>query len=183
MSRIGKLPVTIPDGVSISVADGVCTVKGPKGELHLPLHQHVQVEVADAAASVKVANADEKRERALWGLFRVLLANLVEGVTKGFSKQLEIRGVGYRASVEGKTLTLNLGLSHPVSFPIPAGIDMVVEKNIITVSGIDKQLVGETAARIRRLRTPEPYKGKGLRYLGERVRQKAGKVVKAAGAK
>lgn len=183
MSRIGKLPVTIPAGVSVSVVDRICTVKGPKGELHLPLHDRVQVEVAEAAVAVKVANADEKRERALWGLFRVLLANLIEGVTKGFSKQLEIRGVGYRASVEGKTLTLNLGLSHPVSFPIPPGINITIEKNIVTVSGIDKQLVGETAARIRRLRAPEPYKGKGIRYLGERVRQKAGKVVKAAGAK
>lgn len=183
MSRIGKSPITIPDGVTMDVSDTACTVKGPKGELTVRLHPHVRVTVEGTVARVGVTNPDEKRDRAVWGLFRVLISNLVEGVTKGFSKQLEIHGVGYRASAEGKNLTLNLGFSHPVIFPIPDGSTISVEKNIITIGGIDKQQIGEIAAAIRRLRPPEPYKGKGIRYVGEHVRRKAGKVVKAAGAK
>lgn len=183
MSRIGKLPIRIPDGVSVNVADGRCLVKGPKGELTLPLHQRVQVQIQDGTITVSVTDPNEKRDRALWGVFRVLVANCVEGVQKGFQKQLEIHGVGYRAAVEGQHLVLNLGLSHPVKFAMPAGIVMSVEKNVVTVGGIDKQLVGETAAKIRKLRPPEPYKGKGIRYVGEHVRQKAGKVVKSVGAK
>ncbi|MBI4089863.1 MAG: 50S ribosomal protein L6 [Candidatus Kerfeldbacteria bacterium] len=183
MSRIGKLPIRIPAGVTVDVADGRCVVKGPKGELTLLLHQRVQVDVQDGSIAVSVANPDEKRDRALWGVFRVLVANCIEGVEKGFQKQLEIRGVGYRAAVEGQALVLNLGLSHPVTFALPQDISATVEKNVITVSGIDKQLVGETAAKIRKLRPPEPYKGKGIRYVGEHVRQKAGKVVKSVGTK
>lgn len=182
MSRIGKQPIVLPADVTINVGEGSCSIKGPRGELALPLHHRVNIAVEGNSVVVRVADENEKRDRALWGLFRMLIANLVEGVTKGFSKQLEIEGVGYRASVEGKHLVLNLGFSHPVKLPVPPGIDVIVEKNIITVSGIDKQLVGETAARIRRLRPPEPYKGKGIRYVGERVRRKAGKVVKAVGA-
>lgn len=183
MSRIGKQPVVLPKGVTVSVADGVCAVKGPKGELAVPLHAHVKLAVGDASVSVSIAHPDEKRERALWGLFRMLISNAVEGVEKGFSKQLEIKGVGYRGAMEGKGLVLNLGFSHPVPFAVPDGITITVDKNIVTVSGIDKQLVGETAAKIRQHRPPEPYKGKGIRYVGEYVRQKAGKVVKSAGAK
>lgn len=183
MSRIGKLPIPLPNGVTATVAKSVCTVKGPKGELQLPIHHHVSLDIGDGVITVKVADPDDRRDRALWGLFRMLVSNLIEGVTKGFSKQLEIRGVGYRASVEGKELVLYIGFSHPVRFSIPEGIAMTVEKNIVIVTGIDKQLVGEVAAEIRRYRPPEPYKGKGIRYVGEYVRQKAGKVVKAAGAK
>ncbi|MBI4425985.1 MAG: 50S ribosomal protein L6 [Candidatus Kerfeldbacteria bacterium] len=183
MSRIGKLPVRIPAGVTVDVNDRTCVVKGPKGELSLALHERINLHVQDGAVAVSVANPDEKRDRALWGLFRVLVANCIEGVEKGFQKQLEIRGVGYRATVEGQQLLLNLGYSHPVYFPIPAGTSITVEKNVITISGVDKQLVGELAAKIRKLRPPEPYKGKGIRYVGEHVRQKAGKVVKAAGVK
>ncbi len=182
MSRIGKQPIILPTGVSVNVDASTCAVKGPKGELLLPLHERVRVAVEGNTVRVRVENENEKRDRALWGLFRMLIANTVEGVTKGFSKQLEIQGIGYRASLEGKQLVFNLGFSHPVKLPLPAGIDVTVEKNIITVSGIDKQLVGETAAHIRRLRPPEPYKGKGIRYVGESVRRKAGKVVKAVGA-
>lgn len=183
MSRIGKQPVPIPDGVTVTVDDRRCSVRGPKGELMLPLHERVQVIVDDHQATVSVVDPNVKRDRALWGLFRVLLANSVEGVRAGFRKQLEVQGVGYRAAVEGHDLVLNLGFSHPVRYHIPAGIGVAVEKNTIVVSGIDKQLVGEVAATIRQLRPPEPYKGKGIRYLGERVRQKAGKVVKSTGVK
>lgn len=183
MSRIGKQLVQIPTGVTVACTEAACAVRGPKGELTLPLHRNIAVSVAEGSATISVRHPDEKRDRALWGLFRVLLANCIVGVTKGFEKQLEIQGVGYRATVDGKNLVLNLGYSHPVPFLMPEGVSVKVEKNIVTLSGIDKQAVGETAAKIRRLRQPEPYKGKGIRYVGEHVRQKAGKVVKAAGAK
>jgi len=183
MSRVGKIPVAIPDGVNVALDGRTLTVKGPKGELRLSLHDRVEVTVEAGAVTVTVKSPDEKRDRALWGLFRVLVANTIEGVTKGFQKQLEVKGVGYRAAVAGQNLEFNLGYSHPIQFPLPPGVTAAVEKNIITLSGADKQLVGETAATIRRLRSPEPYKGKGIRYVGEHVRQKAGKVVKAAGAK
>lgn len=183
MSRVGKQPVTIPDGITVTVQGDQCAVKGPKGSLSLAIHAHVTLSVEGSTASVKVSDPDDKRDRALWGLYRVLLSNMIEGVQKGFTKQLEIRGVGFRAANEGKDLVLNLGFSHPIKFVLPEGITATVEKNIITVAGIDKQLVGETAAKIRKHRPPEPYKGKGIRYVGEYVRQKAGKVVKTAGAK
>ena len=183
MSRVGKKPVPIPADVTVTIDSGRCTVKGPKGELSVALHRHVIVDVTDGAVNVSVTHPDEKRDRALWGLYRMLISNLIDGVQRGFSKQLEVKGIGFRASVEGKDLVLNLGFSHSVRFPIPSGIAITVEKNIITVYGIDKQHVGEIAATIRQLRKPEPYKGKGIRYVGEYVRQKAGKVVKAAGAK
>lgn len=183
MSRVGKLPITIPAGVTATAEAGHLKVKGPKGELSLALHHHVTMTVTDGVLTVSVKYPDEKRDRALWGLFRVLASNLIEGVTTGYQKQMEIKGVGYRAAVAGKNLDLNLGFSHPIAFPIPDGITMTVEKNVLTIAGTDKQLVGETAAKIRRMRPPEPYKGKGIRYVGEHVRQKAGKVVKAAGAK
>lgn len=183
MSRIGKKPVEIPEGVTVAVANGRCTVKGTKGELTMQMHPNVTFISDPKTVTVTVAHPDEKRDRALWGLYRMLVSNLIEGVTKGFSKQLEIRGVGYRAAVEGSDLVMHLGYSHPVPFPLPKGISVTIEKNVMTVSGIDKQLVGETCAKIRAHRPPEPYKGKGIRYVGEYVRQKAGKVVKAAGAK
>ncbi len=183
MSRIGKKPIEIPAGVTVAVADGSCTVKGTKGELTIRVHPNVTLACDAKTVTVAVVNPEDKRDRALWGLHRMLVSNLIEGVTKGFSKQLEIRGVGYRAAVEGTDLVMHLGYSHPIRFPVPKGIAVTVEKNVMTVSGIDKQLVGETSAKIRANRPPEPYKGKGIRYVGEFVRQKAGKVVKAAGAK
>ncbi len=183
MSRVGKQPVQIPDGITVTLDGAQCVVKGPKGTLSLPMHERVKIAIDGTVASVTVANPNDKRDRALWGLYRVLLSNLIEGVQKGFSKQLEIRGVGFRAAPDGKDLLLNLGFSHPIKFVLPEGITAVVEKNIVTIAGIDKQLVGETAAKIRKHRPPEPYKGKGIRYVGEFVRQKAGKVVKTAGAK
>lgn len=183
MSRIGKLPITIPAGVTVTVTESAVMTKGPKGELTFPLHRHVVVTVADNVATITVKHPDEQEDRALWGLTRASLANMVRGVTEGYTKQLEINGVGFRAQAAGQKLTLFLGFSHSIDFPIPAGITATVDKNVITISGIDKQLVGETAAKIRALKKPEPYKGKGIKYSDEVIRRKAGKVVKAAGAK
>lgn len=183
MSRIGKLPIPIPDGVTVAIDGRAVSVKGPKGQLALTLHEHVTVQQADHQATVTVQQPDVQSDRALWGLTRMLVANMITGVTKGYEKKLEINGVGFKAQVSGQQLILNLGFSHPVEFPIAPGITMTVEKNVITVAGIDKQLVGETAAKIRSLKKPEPYKGKGIKYIDEVIRRKAGKVVKAAGAK
>lgn len=183
MSRIGKQPITIPAGVTVTMADGRIEVKGPKGNLSLVLHPRVTVTNTDNQLTVTVKDPDLQSDRALWGLSRMLVANMITGVTAGYEKKLEINGVGFKAQVSGKNLVLNLGFSHPVEFPIPEGISMTVEKNVVTISGIDKQLVGETAAVIRRMKKPEPYKGKGIKYVDEVIRRKAGKVVKAAGAK
>lgn len=183
MSRIGKLPISIPDGVTITVDGLHVSVKGPKGTLMMDTHRHVTVQVADSQATITVHHPDLQADRALWGLTRVLLSNMVTGVTKGYEKKLEINGVGFRAAVAGKVVNLNLGFSHPVEFPIPEGITVTVEKNVVTIAGIDKQLVGQTAANIRSLKKPEPYKGKGIKYVDEVIRRKAGKVVKATGAK
>ncbi|MFA6550941.1 MAG: 50S ribosomal protein L6 [Patescibacteria group bacterium] len=180
MSRLGKLPIEITPGTEVKLQDNFVVVKGPKGELKQALHPAVQVIIGDNEAGkkeVKISVRDEadKKVRALWGLYRVLINNMVEGVNKGYVKQLEINGVGYRAAVSGNKLTLNLGFSHPIDFPLPAGIVASVEKNIITITGIDKQLVGEISAQIRKLRKPEPYKGKGIKYVTEILRRKAGK--------
>lgn len=180
MSRIGKKPITLPSGVTVTVALPLVTVKGPKGELKVELHRHVAVELADNELTVSVKKPDEKYDRSLWGLSRALLANAIIGVSEGFEKRLEINGVGYKAVAKGQNLELALGYSHPIVHPLPAGISAKVEKNVIIVSGIDKQLVGETAAQIRDYRKPEPYKGKGIKYADEVIRRKAGKVVKAA---
>ncbi len=183
MSRIGKQPIIVPQGVQASVNGSLVTVKGPKGELSLTLHKAVVCDSADGAMTVSVTNPEEKSERAFWGLSQRLIANMVKGVTTGFQKQLEINGVGFKVSLAGNTLTLSLGFSHPVVFELPAGITGTVEKNVITISGIDKQLVGEIAAQIRSLKKPEPYKGKGIKYSTEVVRRKAGKAGKAGGKK
>ncbi len=183
MSRIGKLPIQLPANVTLTVADGKVVAKGPKGELTFAPHRHVTVTVADQQAVITVAHPDEQSDRALWGLTRALVANMVRGVTDGFAKKLEINGVGYRAVVTGQNVQLFLGFSHSIDFPLPAGITATLEKNVLTISGIDKQLVGEIAAKIRALKKPEPYKGKGIKYDTEVIRRKAGKVVKAAGAK
>lgn len=179
MSRIGKLPLPIPAGVTVTIDGRSVAVKGPKGELQQQLHPHVGVSNENGVVRVSVAKPEEKQDRALWGLTRVLLQNMMSGVTGGFSKALEVQGVGYRVQVQGRKVVLSLGFSHPVEFMLPDGIEAKAEANVLTVSGIDKQLVGETAARIRSFRKPEPYKGKGIRYVGEVVRRKAGKVLKS----
>jgi large subunit ribosomal protein L6 len=181
MSRIGKKPVVIPAGVTIDLAPNLLKATGPKGELSLPIHPKVNVEKKDSEILVSVKREDNKQERALWGLYRALIANTIRGVVEGFTKILEINGVGYKAAIAGKKLTLNLGYSHPIEMEAPEGIDVKVEKNIITITGIDKQAVGQFAAVIREQRRPEPYKGKGIKYSDEIIRRKAGKVVKAVG--
>lgn len=178
MSRIGKQPVIIPAGVTVEKRAGnIIHVKGPKGELTFPLHERVKAEIADGKVTL-IRASEEKFDKSLHGLSRTLISNMVEGVTKGFSKQLEIQGVGYRASLQGTKLVLTLGYSHPVELQPPKGITITIDpekKNILTVSGCDKQLIGEIAAKIRSYRKPEPYKGKGIRYVGEYVARKAGK--------
>jgi len=175
MSRIGKRPVGLPKGVSATVDGQSVRVKGPKGELSVSLANEVEARVDEHGVTVAPREGAE-RGRQMWGLSRTLVNNLVTGVTQGFSEKLEISGVGYRAAVQGKSLNLQLGFSHDVNYPIPAGIAIVCEKpTMITISGIDKQLVGQVAAEIRDWRPPEPYKGKGIKYAGERIRRKEGK--------
>ena len=179
MSRLGKKPVGIPAGVEITFADGVMRVKGPKGELLRTFDSDMQIKLEDSQIVVE-RPTDHRRHRALHGLTRALLNNMVLGVSEGFVRRLQIEGVGYRAELQGKNLVLNVGYSHPVIIEPPADITFEVEKGYrtLSVSGVDKELVGEMAARIRRVRPPEPYKGKGIRYQGEYVRRKAGKAGK-----
>jgi large subunit ribosomal protein L6 len=181
MSRIGKLPVTVPSGVDVKLDGGDVFVKGPKGELRQRiLTGAIEVTVADGKVTV-ARKGDTKTQRSAHGLTRTLIANMVEGVSKGFRKSLEITGVGYRVAKSGEGLNLSLGYSHPVAFKAPKGVALTVEgQNRIHIDGIDKQAVGQVAAEIRRLREPEPYKGKGIRYEGERIRKKLGKAGKAA---
>ncbi len=175
MSRIGKRPVSIPSGVSAEIADGTLTVKGPKGTLSLRLRDEISYTVDGDAILVKPAN-DSKAARAFWGMQRTMVDNLVTGVTQGYTKVLEINGVGYRANSQGKNLKLQLGYSHDVDFSIPEGIEIKTPDNTtIEISGIDKQKVGQVAAEIRRWRKPEPYKGKGIKYRGEYIFRKEGK--------
>jgi large subunit ribosomal protein L6 len=175
MSRIGKKPISVPEGVTVDVGSGVVSVKGPKGELSQTVDRDMTIALDDGTLSVE-RPTDRGPHRALHGLTRSLLANMVEGVTDGYEKRLEIQGVGYRARLQGKALELSVGFSHPVSVQAPEGIEFEVpQQTEVIVRGIDKQLVGETAARIRRVRPPEPYKGKGIRYAGEHVRRKVGK--------
>ena len=175
MSRIGRKPIEIPDGVEIDVQSGNVKVKGPKGELNQHVDADMTVSIDDGTVKVE-RPTDRGEHRALHGLTRSLIANMVEGVTDGFEKKLEIQGVGYRAQLKGKALEMSLGYSHPVSIPAPDGIEFEVpQPTEVIVRGIDKQLVGETAARIRKSRPPEPYKGKGVRYSGEHVARKVGK--------
>jgi large subunit ribosomal protein L6 len=175
MSRLGKLPVTIPSGVSATISDNTITVKGPKGELKQALHDLVEVKIENDAITVSVKNPEIKKEKAFWGLYRSLINNMVIGVTEGFTKELEIVGVGYRVALAGKTIKLNVGYSHPVEFPLPQGVEAKVEGNKISLTSFDKQLVGETAAQIRKIRKPEPYKGKGIKYVDEVIIRKEGK--------
>ena len=174
MSRIGKLPITVPSGVTITVDDAFVAVNGPKGSLKQAMLDGINIVVDGNVATVTRAN-DEAELRAKHGLIRSLLQNMVTGVSTGFSKKLEINGVGYRAMMNGSNLKFNLGFSHDVDFKLPAGVTATVEQNVITVAGIDKQQVGQIAAEIRSLKKPEPYKGKGIKYVDERITRKAGK--------
>ena len=174
MSRVGRLPVAIPSGVSVGRAEGAVQVKGPKGALSVRLPEGITAAVE--AEQICLARSDEKKKtRALHGLARALVANMVTGVTEGFAKELEIHGVGYRAEVAGKTLKLAVGFSHTVELPIPEGLSVSLQDGKVRIEGIDRQLVGQVAANVRSTRPPEPYKGKGIRYVGERVRRKVGK--------
>jgi large subunit ribosomal protein L6 len=172
---VGKLPVVIPDGVEVRVDGSTVSVKGPRGDLEQRFDPDMQIEVADGELVVR-RPTDQARHRALHGLTRSLIANMVHGVTEGYRRSLEIKGVGYRGEKRGRNLVLNVGFSHPVEFDVPEGIEIELESpTLIHVNGADKQAVGEVAAEIRQVRPPEPYKGKGIRYLGEQVRRKAGK--------
>jgi large subunit ribosomal protein L6 len=174
MSRVGKKPVPLPKGVTVSVGNGELKVKGPKGELKRPVPSGVTLKIEAGTATVQ--RADETRQsRAKHGLLRALLANMVTGVTTGFTRELEINGVGYRAEVKGKSVQFALGYSHPIDFPLPAGVEAKVDKNRVTLTSIDKELLGQTAAKVRMLRAPEPYKGKGVKYVEETIRRKVGK--------
>lgn len=178
MSRIGKKPILLPQGVEATVASGLVTVKGPKGSLTVPIHTATSVSLAADPKSLEVTVQDptSKDQKALWGLTRQLLSNAVAGVQKPFEKSLEFIGVGFKVAMAGADkLNIEVGFSHPVTFSLPKGIEAKVDKQIVTLSGIDKQLVGETAAQIRRIKPPEPYKGKGIKYTTETIRRKAGK--------
>jgi large subunit ribosomal protein L6 len=175
MSRIGKKPITIPAGVTLTVDGQTVSVKGPKGQLSWTVNDDVVIAQENGELTLTPRD-DSQRARSMWGLSRTLVSNMVEGVTKGFEQSLELVGVGYRAAMKGQALSMQLGFSHDVDIPAPQGITFVVPKQTeIKISGIDKQAVGEMAARIRRIRPPEPYKGKGVRYAGEKVRRKEGK--------
>jgi large subunit ribosomal protein L6 len=174
MSRVGNMPISIPNGVEINVSDGLLSVKGPKGRLTRQIHPAVVLTVGKDTISLSVS--DESREsKAIHGLSRMLVANMVTGVSNGFEKTLEIVGVGYRAELQGKTAVLNVGYSQPVHFDLPEGVEARIEKTKIILSSIDKELLGLTAAKIRGIRRPEPYKGKGIKYADEVIRRKAGK--------
>ncbi|MGB4967117.1 MAG: 50S ribosomal protein L6 [Candidatus Saccharimonadales bacterium] len=174
MSRVGKLPIAIPSGVTITVDSDAIKVSGAKGNLETPQIEGVTVKVEDGVLTVSRAS-EEPRIRAAHGLIRALINNMVVGVTQGFSKQLELNGVGYRVAAQGTDLKLNLGFSHDVIYKVPQGVQVAVEQNKMTVSGIDKQQVGQVAAEIRALKKPEPYKGKGIKYVDERILRKSGK--------
>jgi large subunit ribosomal protein L6 len=179
VSRVGRMPIPIPKGVTVTIEGNVVAVKGPNGELTRAFHPDMSVVRKENQLEV-VRPSDQRTHRALHGLTRALLANMVTGVSEGFTKNLEIEGTGYRAELQGKTLVLNVGYSHPVQVPPPPGISFNVDKSgrNLTVAGMDKEIVGEISARIRAVRKPEPYKGKGIRYAGERIRRKAGKAGK-----
>jgi large subunit ribosomal protein L6 len=175
MSRIGKKPVTLPKGVAVEIQGNTVAVKGPKGELRRTLHSEMQVALADGQVTV-ARPSEEKRHKALHGLSRTLVQNMVDGVSKGFSKTLEIQGVGYKAEAKPYGVNLIVGYSHPVKYEAPKGIKISVENNtVVKIEGADKEAVGQVAAELRSVRPPEPYKGKGIRYQGEQVRRKAGK--------
>lgn len=174
MSRIGKQPIKIPENVEVKISDGFVSVKGPKGEVSRSIHDSILVEKDGATVLVK-PKSESKKNLALWGTFRSLINNMVKGAGEGFQKVLVYEGIGYKSEVKNDTLELNVGFTHPVKITAPKGIDFKVEKNQITISGADKELVGQVAADIRKVRPPEPYKGKGIRYKDEMILRKAGK--------
>lgn len=179
MSRIGKKIINIPNGVEYQEEKEKIIIKGPKGQLEQIKHPAIIVTKIDNSLQCSIQNVKEQKERALWGLYQRLISNMIKGVSEGFSKKLEINGVGFRVVIQGKKLVLNVGFSHPVEYQIPEGIQIVAEKNEITVSGIDKQKVGQVAAEIRAIKKPEPYKGKGIKYKDEVIIRKAGKAAKS----
>jgi len=181
MSKVGKKPIEIKDGVSVKEQDGFIIVNGPKGELKVKTLPYVSVEIKDKEVEVKLEK-NIKQGKSNWGTLRSLINGAVIGVSDGFSKELEINGVGFKAALEGQDLVLNVGFSHPVKMPVPQGITITVEKNIIKVSGFDKDLVGRTAAEIRAVKKPEPYKGKGIKYVDETIIRKAGKKAVGSGS-
>lgn len=175
MSRVGKKPIPIPEKTKITFQQRVLTVQGQKGSLKRTIHPEIDLDIADGKVAV-VPQKTDRRARAMQGLFRSLVSNMIVGVNSGFERVLEINGIGYRASVSGDTIALTLGYSHPVDFNLPQGVSATVDKNnVIRLTGIDKEQLGQTAAAIRKLRPPEPYKGKGIKYAEERIRRKAGK--------
>lgn len=182
MSRIGKKNIEIPPGVEVKIENNFIAIKGPKGELSFNFHPKVMIKEEEKNLKVTVKNPEDKFERSLWGTSGRLVSNMILGVTQGYEKKLELIGVGYRASVSQNKLTMNLGFSHPVEFVLSPKIEAKIDKNIISIIGVDKQLVGETAAQIRKIKPPEPYKGTGIRYVGEVVRKKAGKKAVASAA-
>lgn len=175
MSRIGKNPINIPEGVEVKIEGEEITVKGPKGELKQKIHPIIKVEIKNKQIIITVNNPNNKKEKALWGLFGSLIKNMVFGVTEGYEKKLEIVGVGYKVELQGDKLVLKVGYSHPIEYNLPKGISAVVDKNNIILTGIDKQLIGDVAAQIRKIRKPEPYKGKGIKYADEIIKKKVGK--------
>jgi large subunit ribosomal protein L6 len=177
MSRVGKKPIQIPEKTKVTYKDRVLSVQGEKGVLTRTIHPDVDLKIEDKTMTILVGRQD-KKTRALWGMTRALIANMVSGVSAGFERALEINGLGYRAELKGNSIELLLGYSHPIQFPLPDGITAKVDKNIIRLSGIDKDLLGLTASSLRRLRPPEPYKGKGVKYAEERIIRKAGKTAK-----
>lgn len=178
MSRVGKLPIELPEKVSLKITNKVVVVTGPKGELSRKLPAGIEVETKDSQVSV-ITKRNDKKSKALHGTYRALIANMVKGVTDGWTKKLELVGIGYRAEMAGKTLVLNVGYSHPVEIKSPEGITISTEKTVVTVEGSDKETVGQVAAIIRKVRPPEPYKGKGIKYQDEVIRRKPGKAAKA----
>lgn len=181
MTRVGKKPIQIPEGVEVKIEGQKVIVRGPKGQLEKEIRPEIRIELKEGKISLS-PKIQTKKTKAFLGLSRSLISNMIEGVTGGYEKKLEIEGLGYRASLEGEDLVLLVGFSHPIEIKPPKGIKISVEKNIITVSGIDKELVGQVAAKIRKVKVAEPYKGKGIKYLGEKIRRKVGKkVVTTAG--
>ncbi len=181
MSRIGKKPISVPQGVEITLSESLphkVFVKGKLGSLERIFHPKIHIKRQGEELCIGVDHEEEKQARSLWGLSRTLLANMIQGVTEGFKKQLEVVGVGYKVAALTDKVVLNVGYSHPVEIVLPEGITASVEKNVLTISGIDKELVGEISANIRRVRKPEPYKGKGIKYMDEIIRRKAGKTAK-----
>jgi large subunit ribosomal protein L6 len=174
MSRIGKKPILIPEDVEVKLEGQIIKVKGPKGELSRQIHPEIKIEIKDNQIIFSPLS-ENKKNKALWGLSRMLVANMIQGVKEGYERKLEMVGIGFKASLEGEDLVLSVGFTHPVKVKPPQGIKFSVDKNIITVSGIDKELVSQTAANIRKIKKPEPYKGKGIKYLEEKIRRKLGK--------